>query len=195
MTEKVGANGRPEFTARETSIRGLVTLKRFGHTDSRGSFSRIFNLADLSPFGWPSKTQQVNFSSTARRGTIRGMHAQSGSTPEYKIVTCVRGAVWDVAVDLRADSETFLRWEAVELSESNFLSFLIPPGVAHGFQSLSDDAALLYCHSAPYEPDFEVGVSPFDPIISISWPLEVTSISDRDSEHQPLSSDFKGLPI
>lgn len=186
-----GRNG--EFAATETSMDGLVTLKRNVHKDERGSFFRLFSQSNLSPLGWPSKIQQVNFSSTARRGTIRGMHVQPGGTPEYKLVTCVRGFVWHAVVDLRNDSETFLSWEAFELSDTNSLSLLIPPGVAHGFQTLSDDVELVYCHSAPYEPESEIGVDPFDEMLGIPWPLAATAISDRDRGHRPLSPSFKGL--
>lgn len=188
----VGESGG-EFSSAETPIRGLLIISRFEHKDARGSFSRIFDPDELAPLGWPSNIRQVNFSSSAVKGTIRGMHAQPGGTPEYKLVTCVRGAVWDVCVDLRKKSPTFLHWEAVELSGTNALSLLIPPGVAHGFQTMSDDVELVYCHSAPHDPDSEIGVSPFDPLLAISWPLDSTTISDRDRKHQPLTPTFEGL--
>lgn len=183
------------LSAITTSIKGLVRFNRPRHTDSRGSFSRLFNREDLGPYGWTAKIEQVNFSSTIRRGTVRGMHAQIGETPEYKLVTSVRGTIWDVAVDLRKDSETFLGWEAFELSDANGCSLLVPPGVAHGFQSLTDDVELVYCHSAPYEPDSEIGFDPFDEKLVIMWPLEVTAISARDRSHQALPPTFEGLSI
>lgn len=185
--------GGGEFPSGETPIHGVLAISRFEHKDTRGSFSKIFNQDEFFPLGWPSNIRQVNFSSTAIKGTIRGMHAQRGGTPEHKLVTCVRGAVWDVCVDLRKKSATFLRWKAIELSETNALSLMIPPGVAHGFQAISDDVELVYCHSAPYEPDSEIGVSPFDPLIAISWPLGLTAISDRDRNHRPLPPTFEGL--
>lgn len=121
------------------------------------------------------------------------MHAQTGKTPEYKLVTCVRGIIWDVAVDLRKNSETFLHWEVFELSREKAFSLLIPPGVAHGFQTLSDDVELVYCHSAPYVPDSGIGINPFDEVLAISWPLDVTDISARDRGHQALPPTFEGL--
>ena len=184
-----------KFPSADTPIHGLLSVSRVEHKDTRGSFSRLFDQDELFLLGWPFRTEQVNFSSTALEGTIRGMHAQHGSTPEYKLVTCVRGAVWDVCVDLRKKSPTFLRWQAVELSETNALSLLIPPGVAHGFQALSDGAELVYCHSAPYDPDSEIGVSPFDPLLAISWPLDVRLISDRDRKHPLLPPTFGGLRV
>lgn len=182
-----------QFSYAETPIDGLLIISRFEHKDARGSFSRIFNPDELSPLGWPGNIQQVNVSNTAIKGTIRGMHAQPGGTPEYKLVTCFRGVVYDVCVDLRKDSPTFLRWEAVELSGANTLSLLIPPGVAHGFQSMSDSVGIVYCHSASYESNSEIGVSPFDPLLAISWPLGLTAISDRDRKHSPLPPNFNGL--
>lgn len=187
--------GGDQLSATKTSIKGLVVLKRAEHRDSRGSFSRLFTQQDLAAFGWPVKTEQVNYSITERIGTVRGMHAQTGKTPEYKLVTCVRGTIWDVAVDLRKDSETFLDWEAFELSDANAFSLLIPPGVAHGFQTLSDSVGLVYCHSALYEPDSEIGISPFDQVLAIPWPLDVTDISARDRRHGPLPHTFEGLSV
>ena len=173
-------------------IPGLVEIERSVYLDPRGTFSRFFDYEAMMPFGWPSSTYQVNFSTTASKGTVRGIHAQFGATPEYKVVTCVQGEVWDVCVDLRKSSETFLRWQAFRLSNTNALSILIPPGVAHGFQTLTDDVAMLYCHSAPYEKDHETGLNPFDPALSIPWPVPVTVVSDRDREHSPLQPNFEG---
>lgn len=195
MFGKFQEEGGNDLSATKTSIEGLVKFKRPEHKDFRGLFSRLFNQKDLAAFGWPTTTEQVNFSITLRIGTVRGMHAQIGETPEHKLVTCVRGKVWDVAVDLRKGSKTFLDWEAFELSEANGFSLLIPPGVAHGFQTLSDDVEIVYCHSAPYEPDWEIGISPFEEMLGISWPLAVTTISDRDQRHQPLPPTFEGLIV
>ena len=193
MKETAGLNRLQGITAKTTSIEGLAMFKRFENQDERGSFSRIFSQDERQSLGWTSTTHQVNFSRTALKGSIRGMHAQLGTTPEFKIVTCVRGVVWDVCVDLRMNSQSFLSWEAFELSENNALSLAIPPGVAHGFQTLRDDVELVYCHSAPYEPDSEFGVSPFDPLIDVAWPLEVTVMSERDSKHELLSPSFSGV--
>ena len=193
--DKLLAKNRFEFPVRENHMPGLFTLRRFEHKDFRGSFSRLFDMEELIPVGWPPIAGQVNFSITSLKGSIRGMHAQPGGIPEYKLVTCIRGAVWDVCVDLRANSTTFLSSECVELSAGNALSLLIPPGVAHGFQTMSDDVEIVYCHSAPFDPDSEFGVSPFDPLLGVSWPLEVTSISDRDRNHSLLPSTFEGLSV
>lgn len=184
-----GGGGSPSL---EAVIPGVVEIQRTVHPDARGSFSRLFDYEAMRQFGWPSSTYQMNFSKTIAKGTVRGIHAQFGATPEYKLVTCVQGEVWDVCVDLRERSETYLLWQAFRLSDSNALSILIPPGVAHGFQTLSDNVAMLYCHSAPYEKDFETGVNPFDPALSIPWPVPVTVVSDRDREHGLIQTRFKG---
>jgi len=190
--EDLPLEGIGGFSLREAAIPGVTELVRSVHSDPRGTFSRFFDYEALTKFGWPGTTYQVNVSVTSAKGTVRGMHAQLGMTPEYKLVTCVQGEAWDVCVDLRKDSETFLRWQAFSLSESNSRSVLIPPGVAHGFQTLSDDVVMLYCHSAPYEKEHETGVSPFDPALSISWPVSVTVVSDRDQGHGPVQPNFDG---
>lgn len=193
--DKSSAETHDGLTTHGTPIPGLFSLQMSLHEDSRGSFLKLLNQDELRSLGWPSITHQVNLSSTPQRGTIRGMHAQTGPTPEYKLVSCIRGAVWDVCVDLRKESPTFLHWKAFELSEANPMQLLIPPGVAHGFQATSEDVELVYCHSTPYEPGLEVGVNPFDPLIGISWPLEGTIVSTRDKNHPPLSASFEGLIV
>ena len=110
-------------------------------------------------------------------------------------MTCIRGAVWDVAVDLRAGSSTFLQWHAVELSAHNNRSFLIPQGFAHGFQTLTEDCEMVYFHSAPYVADAEAGLSAQDPRLSIAWPLAIAELSPRDAQHPLLNAQFKGLTL
>jgi len=184
-----------QVLGKERSIKGIFEFQRVESIDRRGSFLKLFDQDVLSGFGWSPRTHQVNFSRTELAGSVRGMHAQMGSVPEFKLVTCVRGVAFDVCIDLRKGSPTFLQWEAVELSEGNAVSLLIPPGCAHGFQTLSDDTHLVYFHSAPYEPDEEIGINPFDPAIGISWPRELAEISRRDSDHPLLQSDFEGFEI
>ncbi len=121
------------------------------------------------------------------------MHFQRPPQAEMKLVSCVRGAVWDVAVDLRAGSPTLLHWHAVELSADNGHAMLIPEGFAHGFQALTDDVELIYCHSAPYSADAEGGLNPLDPRVAIVWPLAIAALSARDSAHALLPPSFEGL--
>jgi dTDP-4-dehydrorhamnose 3,5-epimerase len=124
---------------------------------------------------------QVNHSITRRRGTIRGLHLQRAPAAEFKLIRCLRGRVFDVAVDLRPGSATFGRWHALELSDENQRQILIPPGCAHGFQTLVDDCELLYQHSAAYRPDCEDGVRHDDPGLAIAWPEPVAELSARDA--------------
>jgi dTDP-4-dehydrorhamnose 3,5-epimerase len=123
---------------------------------------------------------QVNHSVTAARGTVRGLHFQHAPNTEAKLIRCLRGAVFDVAVDLRGNSSTYGHWYGIELSAENERQIFIPEGFAHGFQSLTDGAELLYQHTAPYSVTSEGGVRFDDATIAITWPLAVTAISNRD---------------
>ncbi|GAB4404749.1 MAG: dTDP-4-dehydrorhamnose 3,5-epimerase [Rhodoferax sp.] len=174
-------------------LAGLYRIERQRLGDNRGFFSRIFCAQELAAVGWPGPVAQINHSYTARRGTIRGMHFQHPPHAEAKLVSCLRGAVWDVAVDLRAGSPTLLRWHAQELSVDNGAALLIPAGFAHGFQTLCDDVELLYCHSVPYQASAEAGLDAFDPRLAIAWPLPMTERSARDSAHPAIAPDFQGL--
>jgi dTDP-4-dehydrorhamnose 3,5-epimerase len=136
---------------------------------------------------------QVNHSVTRRRGTIRGLHFQRPPAAEWKLIRCLRGHVFDVAVDLRAGSPTFGRWHVALLSADNQRQILIPPGCAHGFQTLADDSELLYQHSAAYDPDLEDGVRHDDPHLAIAWPEPATSVSPRDLGLPALDGRFEGV--
>ncbi len=172
---------------------GLKLVKRSLLSDGRGFFSRMFCASELALAGWESPIVQVNHSYTKRRGTVRGLHYQLPPQAETKLVSCLRGAVWDVAVDLRRGSPTFLHWHAETLSADNGQALLIPEGFAHGFQALSDDAELLYCHSAPYAAAAEAGLNPQDARVAIEWPLPVDALSARDAGHPPITTDFYGV--
>jgi len=128
------------------------------------------------------------------RGTVRGMHYQLPPHAEMKLVTCLRGEVWDVALDLRHGSPTFLQWHAEVLSGSNGQAMLIPrdsPWLA----SLSDDVDMLYCHSAAYAGQFEAGLNPLDPRLGLAWPLAIQDLSARDRAHPLLNDDFEGVRL
>ena len=121
------------------------------------------------------------------------MHFQYPPSAEMKMVRCLRGRVFDVAVDLRQGSATFLQWHAEELSADNNRMFIIPEGFAHGFQVLDESSELLYLHTAAYNPSAEGGLRFDDPAIGIDWPLTITDISLRDQQHPLLSDEFEGL--
>jgi len=148
------------------------------------------------PTAWlapPAQIAQINHSHTALRGTLRGLHYQRPPHAEGKLVSCLRGAVWDVALDLRQGSPTFLHWHAECLSADNGCALLIPPGFAHGFQALTDDAELLYCHWCAHAPAAQAGLHPLEPRLAIGWPLPAGRISPRDAGQAWLTPDFQGL--
>ena len=176
---------------------GLVAVRRERLADARGALSRLFCAQELAAAGWTGPVAQINHTLTSRRGTVRGMHYQREPHAEAKLVSCLRGAVWDVAIDLRRGSPTWLQSRAVELSADNLCALLIPPGFAHGFQALTDDVELLYVHSAAHAPAFEAGLHPQDPALALVWPLEVALLSDRDRSHpfiEPLAFQGVSLP-
>jgi len=185
----------PRFSVEALPLDGLYRVQRQRLGDARGYLSRLFCHQELARIGWLEPIAQVNHSHTALRGTLRGLHFQYPPHAEAKLVSCLRGAVWDVAVDVRAGSPTFLRWHAQELSADNATALLIPPGFAHGFQSLSDDVDLLYCHSAAYAPDAEGGLNALDKSLAIAWPLDVTERSARDFAMKPLDGEFEGVRL
>ncbi len=183
------------FTITQLPLPGLYAADRRKVGDSRGFLARIFCAEDLSAGGWVKPIAQINHTFTAHRGTVRGMHFQRPPHAEMKLVTCLRGEVWDVALDLRSGSPTFLQWHAERLSPENGRAMVIPEGFAHGFQTLTDDAELLYCHSEPYVAAAEAGVSPTDVMYSIRWPLPITELSARDAGHPLLTTEFAGVVV
>lgn len=182
------------FRFHPTPLAGLTVIERTRLEDSRGFLSRFFCQETMATLDM-KPIQQINHTLTRKAGAIRGMHFQQPPVAEIKIVSCLHGRILDVAVDLRADSPTFLQWFSTELSAENQLSLYIPEGFAHGFQTLSDDCELLYLHSACYSPQHEAALNPLDPRLAIAWPLAVTEISARDQGHPMLDSGFKGIKL
>lgn len=183
------------FAVTDMPLAGLKLVARQRLGDSRGFLSRLFCADELAAAGWVKPIAQINHTYTAKRGTVRGMHFQRPPHAEMKLVSCIRGEVWDVAVDVRAGSPTFLQWHAERLSAENGRALLIPEGFAHGFQTLSDDAELLYCHSAAYVAQAEGGLNPTDPRLGIAWPLAITELSARDAGHLPVGDTFHGVDV
>ena len=178
----------------ETPLAGLRLVESTVREDDRGRFERVFCHQEMSHLSPGLHVAQANLSSTLGRGSLRGLHFQNGPALEAKLVRCVRGRVFDVAVDLRAGSPTLLQWHAVELSENQPLALFIPDGFAHGFQVLSDQAQLLYLHTAAWSAECEGGLRHDDPVLAIHWPLPVGAISDRDRHHPLLNAGFSGIP-
>jgi dTDP-4-dehydrorhamnose 3,5-epimerase len=183
------------FQIEEPPLQGLKIIQRHPRIDSRGQFTRTFCSEELLAAGWTDPVMQINHSITSAVGSVRGLHYQKPPKAERKMVLCLRGRVWDVAVDLRASSSTFLSWHAEELSAENNKALLIPEGFAHGFQVLEKESELLYLHSAQYAPQLENGLSLLDPRLSIPWPLPIAEMSDRDRGFPVLTDKFKGLSL
>jgi dTDP-4-dehydrorhamnose 3,5-epimerase len=176
-----------------TPLPDLWVLERAPVGDARGWLERLYCSQELQEVMGSATLSAVNRTFTARAGTIRGMHFQAPPFAEDKIVTCLRGRVYDVAVDLRTGSPTFLRWHAEVLDAEHRRSLLIPKGFAHGFQTLVDDCELLYFHTERHEPSAEGGVDALDPMLAIRWPLPLTDRSPRDAAHRPLDASFTGI--
>jgi len=176
-----------------TAISGVMVVETTRHIDHRGSFARLYCQHELAPVIGNRRIVQINHSRTGAAGAVRGMHFQRPPHAEMKMVRCLKGRVWDVALDLRSDSPTFLKWHAEELTPANTRMLVISEGCAHGFQVLEPDSELLYLHTAFYTPEAEGGIRHDDPRIAIRWPLPVTDISLRDTAHALIGSDFHGI--
>jgi dTDP-4-dehydrorhamnose 3,5-epimerase len=161
--------------------------------DARGRFARLFCEQEFAAIRPGLHFTQVNLSETAQRGTVRGLHYQVPPLAEAKLVRCLRGRVFDVAVDLRPRSPTFLAWHAVQLSPEAGNAVFIPEGCAHGFQALTDDVQLLYLHTTPWSQAHERGLRHDDPRLGIAWPLPAGEVSDRDRGHPLLDAGFAGV--
>lgn len=156
---------------------------------------RLFCAGALKPLMGQRQVAQINHSRTSQAGAVRGLHFQHPPHAEMKMVRCLRGKVWDVAVDLRADSPTFLHWHARELAEDDTQMLVIPEGFAHGFQVLEPDSELIYLHTAFYHPQSEGGLRHDDPRLGINWPLSPQDLSARDLAHPLLGTDFTGIAL
>jgi len=183
------------FTVTNLPLDGMKRVQRQYLGDHRGFLTRLFCAEELAAAGWVKSISQINHTKTAKRGTVRGLHFQRQPFAEMKLVSCIRGEVWDVAVDLRTNSPTFLNWYAEVLSAENGSALLIPEGFAHGFQALTEDCEMLYCHSMPYSALSEFGLNPKDPFLNITWPLDISEMSTRDTAHLMINNDFEGVQL
>ncbi len=179
----------------QTPINGLHIIECQPFSDHRGSFSRIFCKQELQEINHHEEVVQINHSITETKGAVRGMHYQVPPHAEVKIVRCIRGAVFDVVVDVRAGSKTFLQWFGSDLTRENNRAIYVPKGFAHGFQVLEAGSELLYFHTGYYNPDHEGGLIFNDPLVGIKWPLEPTDVSSRDKSHKYIEPTFKGISL
>lgn len=177
----------------ENALKGSYTIELNPFVDERGWFARTFCKNEFKKIGHQKEWVQLNHSFTQKAGVIRGMHYQLSPHCEIKLVRCIAGSVFDVVIDLRKDSDTFLQWTGVELSAESKKMMYIPEGFAHGFQSLTENCELLYHHTAFYTPAAEAGIKYNDPTINIQWPLELTGISERDNHFNIITKNFNGI--
>ena len=180
---------------RPTRIEGVYVAETEVHLDSRGSFARFFCENELATSLGKRQIVQINHSRTFDLGAIRGLHYQLPPHAEMKYIRCIRGRVWDVAVDLRAQSLTFGQWHAEELTPDSARMLIVPEGCAHGFQTLVAESELIYLHTAAYAPESERGVAYNDPQLQIPWPLPVAALSIGDRRLPMLPPAFAGIRI
>lgn len=193
MNTKPPASPITRFDIHATSIAGLWVIQRKPIGDERGYLERLFCADELHAYIAGKPIVQINHTMTTTRGTVRGLHFQFPPYSETKLVSCIKGEVFDVAVDLRHNSPTFLHWHGEILSADNHKTFVIPEGFAHGFQTLTDHCEMLYFHTTFYRADAEGGLNTRDPRLDIQWPLPVTNMSTRDESHPMLNDQFSGI--
>ncbi len=177
----------------ETPLKGAYFIEPEASLDHRGAFARIFCQRELAEAGLDMDIVQANRSVNDKAGCLRGLHYQLPPKAETKIITCTKGAVLDVIVDLRKDSPTFLKWFSKTLTGQNMHMIYAPAGFAHGFQTLENDSELLYLHSEFHSPGHEGGIRHDDPLLGIDWPLAPTDMSERDCNHPLLTKGFRGI--
>lgn len=172
----------------ETPLAGAILVETESHADDRGSFYRSFCVREFEAHGLPGAFVQGSVSRNRQRGTLRGLHWQSNPHPEGKLVRCVRGAAYDVVVDLRPGSTTFCSWFGTELTDANLTALYIPPGFAHGFQTLCDDTDIAYQMTEFYVPELACGARWNDQAFNIRWPLDIAIMSNRDRSFKDFSA-------
>lgn len=183
------------FDFHETPLPGLKLVQRKPIADERGFFARVYCADEFRAAGLDKPIVQINHTFTHSKGAIRGLHFQHPPHAETKLVSCLSGAVFDVAVDLRANSSSFLHWHGEILSAENRRSLLIPEGYAHGFQTLAEDCELLYLHTTPFHPETDGALNVADPALAIQWPLPISGLSERDLAHPFIGPNFAGIRL
>lgn len=182
------------FNFTKTSLEGVFIVEPKPIHDERGYFERYFCAQDFKEIGILKPITQINHSKTIGKGSVRGIHYQTPPFCETKIVRCLKGVIYDIAVDLRTDSPTFLQYFSTELSEKNGKYLVIPDGFGHAFQTLNDEAEILYLTTEPFNPQADSSLNPLDPTINIQWKLKIGNISQKD-KNAPFTNAFKGLQV
>ena len=179
----------------ETQIKGLYSIELTPFRDERGFFVRHFCANEFNQIDKNFKIEQINHSMTQTKGTIRGMHFQYSPHAETKVVRCLKGSIFDVAVDIRHNSPTFLQWYGEVLSEENMKMLFIPKGFAHGFQALEDNSEIMYLVDEFYSKESESGIKYNDPRIGIKWKMENIFTSEKDKQIEALNDSFTGVKL
>ncbi len=179
----------------ETPLLGLYIINYSKFEDERGFFTRTFCKKEFSQIGFNKEWVQLNHSFNVKKGTVRGLHYQKMPFSESKLIRCIQGRVFDVAVDIRQNSPTYLQYFSIELSADNMSAIFIPNGFAHGFQTLEENSSLIYHHSEYYTPEADAGLRYNDPGINIKWPLPVVNLSVKDKQYPFLDVNFKAIEI
>ena len=182
MTEKFELVAEP--------LPGLLLLQNKIISDHRGYFERLFCEEELRPYIGQLHIAQINHSFTSEIGTVRGLHFQLPPHAETKILSCIGGSIFDVVIDLRQNSEHYLKWHGIRLDAELHRTLIIPEGFAHGFQSLIDNAEVVYSSTAAYAPMHESGLHPLDPLFSIKWPVPVRNLSQQDENRPFINSEL-----
>ena len=180
-----------EFSA--SPLSGLLVFQRSPARDPRGGFDRLFDSVVVGTAGAETEVRDINLATNHAKGTIRGFHYQASPHSETKIITCLRGRAFDVVIDIRAGSSTFLQSHTEMLSPDISKTIVVPPGFAHGYQTMEDDTELLYLHSIGFKADAQRGLHPLDGTLGISWPLSPTVLSERDSQHPLIVDGWEGV--
>ena len=179
----------------ETPLPGLYLINYTKFEDERGFFARTFCKKEFSQIGFDKDLVQLNHSFNIKKGTLRGLHYQKLPFSESKLIRCIQGRVFDVAVDIRQHSPTYLQYFSIELSADNMSAIFIPNGFAHGFQTLEENSSLIYHHSEYYTPEADAGLRYNDPGINIKWPLPIVNLSVKDQQYPFLDVNFKAIEI
>jgi dTDP-4-dehydrorhamnose 3,5-epimerase len=177
----------------KTPLDGLYVIKHTIISDERGFFARTFCKNEFQSIGFNNEFVQFNHSFNLQKGTLRGMHFQRKPYCETKLIRCLQGSVYDIAIDLRIDSPTFLQYFGVELSAENMTSVLIPEGFAHGFQTLENNCTLIYHHTEFYNANADAGIRHNDEKLGIKWPLPIINVSNKDKSYPLIDKNFKGI--
>lgn len=174
----------------ETKLKGAYLIEIEQKQDERGFFARSFCKKEFQQHGIDFNIAQCNISFNKNKGILRGMHYQSAPYEEAKLVSCIRGKIYDVMIDLRKDSATYCQWHALELSAEDYKTLYIPKGFAHGFQTLENNSAVFYQMSEFYHPECAKGIKWNDPLFSIKWPFNVQNMSEKDKSYSLFKKDI-----